>query len=286
MKLFALCSTLAYLLLGPAAGRAQNTGRIECARDDGYVYLYSSMTTLDIRATLQCAAVVQVTGRYDGYYSVRTAKGDTGYVPLSSVVLLKDQVGTGLPAPSNEAPARERIHYDTKLPPPPPSARPEVPAFTLLNDTPLRMKLVKTVSSATAKIGDVVDFVATEDVILEGVTVLAKGSKVTGVVAEAEPKKHFGRGGRLAISISSAKLSDGEQLRVRGYETAGSLGNSSGSEVPALTSGKDVAIAENTEFTVLVDGDVHLRREAFVSPKEIPSSESAPAAGKSDAAHP
>ena len=72
------------LLLFPALARAQNTGRIECARGDGYIYLYSSMTTLDVRTTLQCGEIVQITGRYETYCAVRTAKGEVGYVPLAS----------------------------------------------------------------------------------------------------------------------------------------------------------------------------------------------------------
>ena len=89
MNIFALCSAAVFFLVSPSPDWAQNTGRIDCPRNDGYVYLYSSIVTMDVRATLQCNEVVQITGRYDNYYSVRNAKGDTGYVPLYSIVLLK-----------------------------------------------------------------------------------------------------------------------------------------------------------------------------------------------------
>jgi hypothetical protein len=89
MRPFALCSAAVFFLVSPSLGRAQNAGRIDCPRNDGYVYLYSSSVTMDVRATLQCNEVVQIT-RYDNYYSVRNAKGDTGYVPLDSIVLPKD----------------------------------------------------------------------------------------------------------------------------------------------------------------------------------------------------
>jgi hypothetical protein len=62
MKLSSLCTAVAFCLFFASFGRAQNTGRIECPRNDGYVYLYSSMTTLEVRATLQCGSVVQITG--------------------------------------------------------------------------------------------------------------------------------------------------------------------------------------------------------------------------------
>src|ERR1700760_2423366 len=189
MKLLVIGSALT-LLLVPAAVRAQHTGRIECARSDGYVYLYSSISTMDVRATLQCGEMVQITGRYENYVAVRTAKGEVGYVPATSVAVLKDQMGAGLPVAGT--PARERTPYDEKPREAPAPPRPTVPAFTLLNDTPVHVRNLKTISSATARVGDAVEFEVTEDVVLEGVTVLAKGAKVTGVVAESEPKKRFG----------------------------------------------------------------------------------------------
>jgi hypothetical protein len=275
MKILLGCTAVAFFLF-PAIGRAQNTGRIECARNDGYVYLYSSLSTMDVRATLQCGDMVQITSHYESYYAVRTAKGETGYVPLAMVVVLKDQVGTGLPSPSGEPPARERMHYDEKSREAPAPARPTVPAFTLLNDTPVRIKILQTVSSANARVGDAVEFEVIEDVILEGVAVLPKGSKVTGVVAEADVKKHFGHGGKLAISVTSARLVDGEQLRLRGYEVAAgsSTGNAADGNLQ-LASGKDVGVPKDAEFTVLIDGDFHLKREAFANGKNVGAAEAA-----------
>ncbi len=277
MKLFALCSAVAFGLFFPSFSGAQNTGRIECARDDGYVYLYSSMTTLDVRATLPCGAIVQITGRYEVYLGVRTAKGDIGFVPLTSVVVLKDQPGAALPAPSSEPPARERIHYDER-PREAPVSAPSLSAFTLLNNTPVRVKLVKTVSSATAHIGDAVEFEVLEDIFVQGVPVLTKGSKAGGVIAEAEPKKRFGRAGILAFSITSVRLADGEQAHLRCYQETSGSSNTSSSAVVPLASGKDVAILQDAEFTALVDGDVPLKREAFATPKDASTAAPAPPA--------
>jgi hypothetical protein len=276
MKLFALSYAVVFCLCFPSLGRAQNTGRIECARDDGYVYLYSSMTTLDVRATLQCGVVVQITGRYDTYLSVRTAKGDAGFLPLASVVVLKDQAGTGLPVSAIELPARERIHYDERPHETPASTT--VPVFALLTNTPVRVKLIKTISSATARVGDPIEFEVVADILVEGVAVLTKGSKVSGVIAEAEPKKRFGRGGRLAFSITSVRLVDGEQVHVRCHQEASGSSNTSSDAVLPLASGKDVAILQDTEFTALVDGAVTLKREAFAISKDASSSSSEPPA--------
>jgi len=261
MKLLVLWTSVAVCLLLPALGRAQNTGRIDCARDGGYVYLYSSMTTLDVRSTLQCGEIVQVVGRYDNYFGVRSAKGETGYVPLGSVVLLKDQPGSGVPAPSPTPPARERIHYDQPTVP----ARISAPEFMLADKTPIRLKTIKTISSATVHAGDAVEFEVIEDVLVDGVAVLTKGSKATGAIIEAEPKKHFGHGGKLVFNITSVPLADGEQAKLRCYQEISGSSNTSSDAVLPLASGKDVVIPQDVEFTAHIDGDIRLKREAFVA---------------------
>src|SRR5215467_9665658 len=101
-----------FCLFVAATGKAQSVGQVECARAGGFTYLYSSMTTLDIRRTLECGEQVQITGRYDGYFGVRTAKGDIGYVPIDSVLLLKDKVGAQAPLAAAPKPSRERVPYD------------------------------------------------------------------------------------------------------------------------------------------------------------------------------
>jgi hypothetical protein len=267
----------------PAA--AQSTGRIDCARDGGYVYLYSSMTTLEVRMTLQCGEVVRITGRSDDYYSVRTAAGEAGFVPRTNLFLLKDQPGTGLPAPSGKPPARERTHYDQ---PGNEAAGPKQTGggpFALANNTPIRVRLNKTISSATAHVGDAVELEVVEDVIVDGVTVLPVGSKVSGVIAVAEIKKRFGHGGRVAFSITSMTLADGEQVKVRCYQEASGSSNTSPDSVIPLSSGKDVEIPKDVEFTALIDGEARLKREGFDRPKSSPSASPATTVLKSEPAH-
>jgi len=275
MKSFGLLAVVVAILLQAPLGKAQSTGRVECARSDDYIYLYSSVATLDVRKTLQCGEIVVITGTYDNYYAARTAKGDTGYVPKATIVLLKDQPGTGLPAAA--APARERTPYDERPKTPAPAGGAKVIGFTLVKDTVVRVKLEQGLSSATAHVGDAVELEVVEDVLVDGVVVIARGAKATGKVAEAEPKKHFGHDGKIAISITSVGLSDKEAAPVRGYYEA--FGNSNSSAPVQMGSGKDATMAEGTDFKALVDGDVHLKREDFSATKEMqatPTAEASP----------
>ena len=264
MRPFGLLAVLVFSLFFPSPGQAQNTGRVECARSDDYIYLYSSVATLDVRKTLQCGEVLQITGTYDNYYAARTAKGDTGYVPKAAIVLLKDLPSTGLQQAA--PPSRERTPYDERPKPAVVAAAPKVLGFVLLKDTPVRVRLAKGLSSATAHPGDTVEFEVLEDVLVDGVVVIARGAKATGTVAESEPKKHFGHDGKIAISVTSVRLSDNDAAPVRLYYEA--FGNSSSGSPVALGSGKDATIAPGTDFTALIDGNIRLKREDFSAGKD------------------
>src|SRR5260370_27663447 len=95
----------------PGVAQGKSVGQVQCPRAGDDVYLYSAMTTLEVRTTLQCGERVQITGRYDRYLGVRTAKGEIGYVPVESLLLLKDQPGTKAPELKAGQPARDGTPY-------------------------------------------------------------------------------------------------------------------------------------------------------------------------------
>jgi hypothetical protein len=266
-----------FCLMLPGIAQAQSVGQVECPRAGDYVYLYSSMTTLDVRTTLQCGEQVQITGRYDRYFGVRTAKGDLGYVPMESLLVLKDQPGTKAPELKVMQPTRERTPYDAPVNPT--AAAPSAPSspneFTLHNGTPIRMKLGKTISSATAHVGDVVNLQVVEGVMVNGVSVIPAGAAAAGLVKEAEPRRRLGHGGKLAFSIDSVCLKDDEKAAVRSYQESTGANNSAGVILP-LASGKDMVFVQGTEFTAYVDGDMKLKKEAFQQEKANSSGAPAP----------
>ncbi len=264
-------SCLLLCFIAPAICKAQSVGQVECARPGDFVYLYSSMTTLDVRLTLQCGQQVEVTGRYDQYFGVRTADGQTGYVPIDFLLLLKTAPGSKpVLAPTKET-TREKLAYD------PPAKKPEVPAnapasaqiLILLDSTPVRMKLGRALSSADAQVGDEVDLEVSEDVVVDGLLVIAKGANASGVVNEAEPKKALGRGGKLGVLVRSVRLANNQEAVLRSGGEAKGSSSSAGMVIPVMH-GKDITFPKGTEITAFVNGDTRLKRENFHAAPVVP----------------
>lgn len=259
------------VLLFPALASAQHLGQVTCARQGDYTYLYSSITTMEVVRTLQCGEQLEVTARYEGFFSVRTATGETGYIGEGSLVLLKDKPGPKAPAPAAPPIARPRTAYDPAAPPPSP-ANPAPAGFdlTLPNNTPIRLKLSKTISSETAHVGEVVDLVVVEDVLVDGLCVIASGAPAVALVSEAEPRKRLGRGGKLGLSVNFVRLADNEKAAARSFQESKGSNSTAGSILP-LAHGKEVVFAQGTEITAYIDGDMYLKRASFQAPKNAAS---------------
>ena len=279
MKRSATLISLAVCFLLPLTCRAQKLGQIQCARQEGYAYLYSSLATMDISTTLKCGQRVTVLDRSDTFVRVRTDTGDEGFVPLSNVGFLKP--GAALKAPT--APEkRELTHYDNparmaaaaRLTPSPQE-------ILVRNQTPVHLKLGRELSSATAHVGEEVNFEVTQDVVVGGLTIISKGAPAVGAVTEAEPKKRMGKAGKLNVSVASVLLANNEKIALRSFgadqpsDQKGGLGIS-------LVHGKDVTMTKDTEITAYVDGDLHLKAASFTAP--APSSTQA--VSQTDAAKP
>lgn len=158
-------------------------------------------------------------------------------------------------------------------------ARAPVP-HTLLDGTPVKLRLSETMSSADAKVGQDVPFEVVEEVDVDGVPVIQKGATAIGNVTAAEPKRRMGRGGKLDISISYVRLADQEKAALRAMKDTkggGHVGAMTGAMVatgivffPAaplflFMHGKDITIPQGTEITAFVQGDMHLEMARFAS---------------------
>jgi hypothetical protein len=253
---------IVFCLVLPLSCRAQKLGRIECTRQEGYVYLYSSMATMDIGSTLKCGDRVTILDRSDNVLHVRTETGEEGFVPLSNVGFFKP--GTAPKSGARAATKRELTHYDSAGRP---AAAPQPTAsaqeILLRNQTAVHLKLVGELSSATAHVGEEVNFEVAQDLVLGGLVVIAKGAPAVGVVTEAEPKKR-GKGGKINVSVASVLLANNEKLALRSFGIEQPADQKTGMSIP-LMRGRDVTLAKDTEMTAYVDGDQHLKAANFAA---------------------
>ena len=173
------------------------------------------------------------------------------------------------PAPTAATPASQ-----AQAPVPPRPAQPH----TLLDGTPVKLRLGQTMSSADAKVGQEVPFEVVEEVKVDDVVVLPKGATAIGTVTDCNPKKSMGRAGKLNMSISYARLADQEKVALRATQEnkgGGHVGAMTGAMVatsivffPAaplflFMKGKDITIPQGTEITAFVEGNMHLDMARF-----------------------
>ena len=173
----------------------------------------------------------------------------------------------------------KRKDQDGKSAPATPAPRSAPPFdFGLLEDTPVRIRLTRNVSSKDAKVGDKVDFEVVEDVKVKEVVVIRQGGIAIATVTKAKPKGRLGRSGKLDINIDYVQLVDDEKVSLRAVK-----GGSGGTRTTAMTSamvaagilffpaaplflfmkGKNIEIAKGTEVTAYVSADTQLDRAKF-----------------------
>jgi hypothetical protein len=174
-------------------------------------------------------------------------------------------------------------------------ANPALPAqqtaakFVLETDTPVKLVLGETISSADEQVGNLVSFEVVEDVAVDNVVVIPRGSNAWATVTAAEPKKRMGRGGNLDINIDKVRLADGEKVLLRAVKD-GKGGGHQGAMVGAMVAtslviwpaaplflfmhGKDISIPKGTQITAFVEGDAVLDPAKFtpeaLNPKVVP----------------
>jgi hypothetical protein len=145
--------------------------------------------------------------------------------------------------------------------------------FVLEEETPVRLRLNRTLSSADAHVGDTADFEVLDDITVNGTLVIPKGGLAFATVTEAQAKRRMARGGKLDVNIDYVKLVSGEKAALRavkdvkgGGHTGGMVGGMVATSIvffPAapfflFMHGKDISIPKGTEITAYVNGDMRL----------------------------
>ena len=149
---------------------------------------------------------------------------------------------------------------------------PDEREVSLRDGTEITLRLLESVSSATARVDDRVAFEAVEDVLVDEVIVIKKGARGSGRVTQARPKKSFGRSGKLDFSIDYVKAVDGQNIPLRYTRVEKADDNYGKAGVVAIlvgpfaffVRGKDVEIKSGREFSIYIHRDrtIKLKPEA------------------------
>jgi hypothetical protein len=167
--------------------------------------------------------------------------------------------------------------------------------FVLEDGTPVKLVLGETISSADAVVGQTVPFEVVEDIAVDGIVVVPKGSTAWATVTEAQAKRRMGRGGKLDMNIDKVRLADGSKTllsAVKNTKGGSHTGAMTGAIVatslivwPAapfflLMHGKDITIPKGTALTAFVQGDDVLDRSKFVRQAQVVAPVAVPVAPK------
>jgi len=198
-------------------------------------------------------------------------------IPLFLVLSLTIQ-SAAYPQEKKPKEKDKKTATQTEAPPTTP-ATPRPPlAFGLAEDTPVRLKLSRTMSSHDAKVDEKVDFEVVEDVSVGDVVVIQHGGMAIATVTEAKPKGRMGKAGKLNMNIDDVKLVSGDKVALTAVK-GGKGGNHTAAMTGAIVAtsilffpaapfflfmhGKDITIPKGTEITAYVAGDTPLDPSKF-----------------------
>jgi hypothetical protein len=157
----------------------------------------------------------------------------------------------------------------------PDAAHPETAEHILQDGIPVKLRLSRALTSEEAKAGQEIAFEVVDDIDVDGVTVLRRGTSARGVVTEAVGRKRLGQAGKLNFRIDYVPLVDNEKAPLRAVNnshgdsrTDGMIGLMVSMPVAAapfflLIKGGEAAFSKGTELTAFIDGDMHLDLAKF-----------------------
>jgi len=163
----------------------------------------------------------------------------------------------------------------------------ESPTQLVIPDgTPVKLQMLRTISSARAEKSDRLDFVVIKDVTVSGLTIIQAGSIARGSVIGVKGKRLLGIGGKLLIKLDAVGIVTGDEVALRAQkEIKGSsrtkfmvlemiaAGLLYLPAAPAflLSRGRDSTVLKGTEVTAYIDGDSLVPTAKLLGAKESAS---------------
>jgi len=160
------------------------------------------------------------------------------------------------------------------------------PRLILPGQTPVKLQLSESVSSAHAHPGDRLNLIVARDVNIEGLTVIPTGAVASGTVTGVKRKRPLGIGGDVTLRLDSVELANGDrvglhaQLNVKGHSrtilmAAGMIATAliflPATPAFLLTYGHDSTVLKSTEITAYTDAGISVLSAGLRHSQERPS---------------
>jgi len=120
--------------------------------------------------------------------------------------------------------------------------------LVLPDATPVRLRLMRNLSSAYARTGDRIYFEVLDDIKVPHYpyVIINREATAVGTIIYVQEKRTLGRAGRLVVRVDFVRLADGDKIALSGGDK----------DFPGQ--GHVGAIAEGQEFLALTNGDANL----------------------------
>lgn len=192
---------------------------------------------------------------------------------LVPAVVAQQTTQTTAEAASTSAPAASQTAPTTPA---------ETAKVTLKEGTEVNLKLAQALSSKTSAVGDGVELVLDQDLIVDKALVAKKGSRAVATVSNVKKAGMAGRGGELNLRLDYLKAGD-TKVKLRGAQNKNG-DNKTGATVGLvvvfgvvgfLKHGKQAEVKEGTPMKAYVDEDAQV---ASLGPAPEPAPSPTPAA--------
>jgi hypothetical protein len=151
--------------------------------------------------------------------------------------------------------------------------------IVIKSGTPIKLQFAKTISSVSARKGDLLEFVVENDVTVDGYTVIRAGELARGSVVAVKQKRLLGMGGGVIVKLDSVELASGERVelearkRFKGRSHTLRMGMAMAvtgiiyfpaAPVFLLSRGRDSTVLKGTEVTA------YTKRDAAAETAQLP----------------
>jgi len=154
---------------------------------------------------------------------------------------------------------------------------------TVPGATPMKIRLIDSISSSNANVGDTFQFRADEDVVVNGWIVVARGAPGQGEVVSVDRAGSHGHPGNLGLKFDYVYAVDGKKIRLtatnqkqQGEERGGASSTATVASTILLgpvglfahnwVKGKDITLDGSRALDAFVDSTVHIAATAHGGP--------------------